>query len=67
MKLKVRFLTNFLVVKIEQAARVNVPIKSDCSISLLVVIPLRVKIEHVFEFTDLCNTVSANGVHELSA
>ena len=48
------FLTNLLVVKIRQVVRLNVQIKSDCLNSSLVIILLRVKIEHAFDFTVLC-------------
>ena len=48
------FLTNLLVVKSKQVVRLNVQIKSDCLISLLVIILIKVKIEHAFEFIILC-------------
>ena len=54
LKLKVCFLPNLLLVKIKQAIRLNVQIKSDCLSSLLVIVLSRVKIEHAFEFTVLC-------------
>ena len=54
LKFKVCFLSNCLVVKIKQLVKLNVQIKNECSIRLLVIILLREKIEHVFKFIVLC-------------